>query len=49
MRFFNGETKAEEEIAMEFDYSENSRCLGLADLAAAIENGRAPRAECLMR
>ena len=43
MRFFNGETKAEEEIAMEFDYSENSRCLGLADLAAAIENGRAPR------
>ena len=43
MRFFNGETKAEEEIALEFDYSENSRCLGLADLAAAIENGRAPR------
>ncbi len=43
MRFLNGETKEEEEIALAFDYSENSRCLGLADLAAAIENGRAPR------
>lgn len=43
MRFLNGKTKVEEELSPEFDYSENSRCLGLADLAAAIEQGRPPR------
>ena len=43
MRFLNGETGEEEELALEFDYNENSRCLGLADLAAAIEQGRPPR------
>ena len=43
MKFLNGETGEEEELALEFDYSENSRCLGLADLAAAIEQGRPPR------
>ena len=40
-------TKEEEELSLEFDYSENSRCLGLADLAAAIEQGRPPRASYL--
>ena len=43
MRFLNGKTKVEEELSLEFNYSENSRCLGLADLAAAIEQGRPPR------
>lgn len=43
MKLLNGETGEEEELALEFDYSENSRCLGLADLAAAIEQGRPPR------
>ena len=47
MRFYNGETKAEEEIPLCFDYSENSRCLGLADLAAAIEDKRSPRTSYL--
>ena len=47
MKFLNGETKEEEELALEFDYSENSRCLGLADLAAAIEQGRPPRTSYL--
>ena len=41
--FFNGETMKEEEYPVTFDYSENSRCLGLADLAKAIESGRASR------
>ena len=43
MKFFNGETKTEEELPLVFDYGVNSRCLGLADLAAAIEQGRPPR------
>lgn len=47
MRFLNGTTKEEEVLPLEFDYSENSRCLGLADLAAAIEQGRPPRASYL--
>ena len=47
MRFLNGTTKEEEELSMEFDYSENSRCLGLAELAAAIEQGRTPRTSYL--
>jgi predicted dehydrogenase len=47
MRFLNGETKEVEELELEFDYSENSRCLGLDDLAAAIEQGRPPRASYL--
>lgn len=44
MKFLNGATGAEEELPLTFDYSTNSRCLGLADLAAAIEAGRSPRA-----
>ena len=47
MRFLNGETGAQEDIPLEFDYSKNSRCLGLADLAAAIEQGRPPRTSYL--
>lgn len=44
MIFYNGATGKEEELPLTFDYSVNSRCLGLADLAAAIEQGRSPRA-----
>ncbi len=47
MRHYNGATKEEVELPLTFDYSENSRCLGLADLAAAIEQGRTPRASYL--
>jgi len=41
--FYNGETKQTEEYPLEFDYAENSRCLGLADMASGIENGKASR------
>ena len=41
MKFFDG--KEETEVPLAFDYDVNSRCLGLADLAAAIEQGRPPR------
>ena len=47
MRFYDGEKKEERELPLTFDYSENSRCLGLADLAAAIEQKRSPRASYL--
>ncbi len=42
--FFNGETKTEEKYPLTFDYNENSRCLGVDDMASAIESGRAGRA-----
>ncbi len=35
-----------EEYDLEFDYSENSRGLGLADFANAVRDGRTPRANC---
>ena len=41
--FFNGETKQLEEYPLTFDYAENSRCLGLDDMAKAIEAGRPGR------
>lgn len=41
--FYNGETGEMEELPLEFGYTENSRCLGLADLAKAIETGRPGR------
>jgi len=41
---FDGETKEEKEIPSCFDYAENSRALGLADIAKSIETGRIPRA-----
>lgn len=44
MRFFDGTENKEVQLPLEFDYAVNSRCLGLADLAAAIEQGRSPRA-----
>ena len=43
MRFLDGKTGEERELPLEFDYADNSRCLGLDDLAAAIEQGRPPR------
>ena len=42
--FFNGETKETVEYPLCFDYSVNSRCLGVADMAKGIEQGRPPRA-----
>ncbi|MBR7142406.1 MAG: Gfo/Idh/MocA family oxidoreductase [Clostridia bacterium] len=47
IRFFDGATQEETGIGYSFDYSENSRCLGLDDMAAAIEQGRTPRASYL--
>ena len=47
MIFLDGATEKERELPLEFDYSENSRCLGLADLAAAIEQKRPPRTSYL--
>ena len=41
--FYNGETGELEEYPVEFDYAENSRCLGLDDMAKAIETGRPGR------
>ena len=32
------------EIPLAFDYPENSRALGLAEMASALEHGRRPRA-----
>ncbi len=34
----------DKEIPLAFDYSENSRALGLAEMASALEKGRRPRA-----
>ena len=36
--------KGDEEIPLAFDYPENSRALGLAEMAAALKAGRRPRA-----
>lgn len=44
VKFFDGETKEEKEFPLTFDYAENSRALGLADMAKALEEGRLPRA-----
>lgn len=43
MKFRDGATGKEKDLPLVFDYGVNSRCLGLADLAAAIEQGRPPR------
>ena len=43
IRFFDGATKEMKEFPIEFDYEENSRALGLADMAKSIETGRRPR------
>lgn len=42
--FYNGQTGETETFPLEFDYGENSRALGLADMAKSIETGRIPRA-----
>ena len=36
--------KGDEEIPLAFDYAENSRALGLAEMASALQQGRRPRA-----
>ena len=41
--YYDGETKESKEIPLAFDYSENSRALGLADIAKSIETGRKSR------
>jgi len=44
--FFDGEKHEAVEYPLEFDYSSNSRCLGLADMASGIENNKASRTTC---
>ena len=46
IRLFDRKTKEMREIPVCFDYAENSRALGLADLAKAIETGRRGRTTC---
>lgn len=41
--FFNGETGKKEEYPLAFGFSENSRCLGLWDMAKHLESGSAGR------
>jgi len=41
--FYNGETKEKTEYPLKFNYAENSRGLGLADMGVAIKIGRAGR------
>ena len=41
---FDGKTRTEVEYPITFKYTENSRLLGLADFAAALESGRPGRA-----
>lgn len=43
VEFFDGEKKELIEFPLKFDYAENSRCLGLDDMAKAIETGRPGR------
>ena len=47
MLFQSAETGETTELPLVFDYAHNSRCLGLADLCAAIEKGRPPRTSYL--
>lgn len=42
--FYNGITGETQVFPLEFDYKENSRALGLADMAKSLETGRIPRA-----
>ncbi len=44
IRIFRPEEGKNEELPLMFDYRENSRGLGLADMASAILSGRTPRA-----
>ena len=43
IRFFNGETGKMEAFPLSFGFFENSRCLGLWDMAKALEDGTASR------
>ena len=44
IKVFRPETGKFDELPLLFDYQANSRALGLADMAAAIQSGRSPRA-----
>ncbi|MCL2604853.1 MAG: Gfo/Idh/MocA family oxidoreductase [Defluviitaleaceae bacterium] len=44
VKLYRKETKAFEEIPLAFGYPQNSRGLGLSDMAAALAENRAPRA-----
>ncbi len=44
VRFFDGEAGEMKEFPLEFDYTENSRALGLAEFAKSIDKKRLPRA-----
>ncbi|HPA60482.1 MAG TPA: Gfo/Idh/MocA family oxidoreductase [Clostridia bacterium] len=44
IRIFRPETGKYDELPLLFDYAENSRALGLADMARALETGREARA-----
>ena len=43
IKFGNDRKKPWEELPLQFGYEENSRCLGLADMAKALESGRLGR------
>lgn len=43
VEFYDGEKKELIELPLEFNYEENSRCLGLDDMAKALETGRPGR------
>ena len=43
IEYYDGEAKEMKEIPVSFDYTENSRGLGLADFAKSIETGRKSR------
>ncbi len=45
MKLYRPEDGQVREMPLLFDYKENSRALGLADMAKAIENGRAARCD----
>ncbi|MBQ7049319.1 MAG: Gfo/Idh/MocA family oxidoreductase [Firmicutes bacterium] len=47
IEFYDGEKKELIEYPLEFGYAENSRCLGLDDLAKALETGRPGRTTSL--
>ena len=48
IKLLRPENGAMQEIPLVFDYKENSRALGLADMAKALKTGRVARANCNM-
>ena len=47
IRLLRGAKGQYEEVPVVYDYQENSRGLGVADLCVALREGRAPRANCV--